>query len=204
MGSVRIGVTASRKWKDPVPMAYALGWLAGSAFSAGMITDPGEITVITGRALGGDRMFEAIARRFGCTIEPHEVTDEQWRASRAAGFDRNQRMVDSGAWCWLAFILDGSSGATDCKERAERAQIPVIPYEVSTRPAEPPLPPLPAWLPDWELGYGIAEAGLEQQFGRPFEAQWDGTCACGGRWQPGDMLVYDAGEDRFVHADHAE
>ena len=47
---------------------------------------------------------------------------------RAAGPDRNQRMVDSGADLCLAFPLDGSKGTQDCMRRARDAGIPVRDY----------------------------------------------------------------------------
>jgi len=187
--SYRIGVTASREWKDPVTIAISLASAVGIAIGSGQAAVTEDITVIVGRARGGDRMAEDIAVRMGCRIEPYPVTAEEWKRSRSAGFDRNSRMVASGADTWLAFIRDHSAGATDCRDKAAAAGMALCEYTETS-----------AVMIDWELCDEIAAMGLDRDYGPPFEALYSGRCPCGGPWEPGDQIAWSADDDQFIHA----
>lgn len=113
----RILVTSSRTWADVV--------LIHQAIMAEV--RPGEVTTIVhgGCSTGGDRWADLIAVVYEFTREVHPAN---WRPggiyNRAAGIIRNQEMVDLGADVCLAFIRDGSRGASYTAAAAEAAGIP--------------------------------------------------------------------------------
>ena len=107
--------------------------------------NPGPHTLVHGAAPGADRLFAAIANRWGWTIEPHaadwfgpcregECKPNHRRPDRrgvlycpAAGNFRNQGMVDLGAEAAVAAYKRGGKniGTSDCARRAGAAGIPV-------------------------------------------------------------------------------
>lgn len=115
----RILVTGSRDFDDSDLIAFQLGWAAGEGAREGR-----RVTVIHGACpTGADAMADRLARDHGFTVEPHPA---DWRGhGKAAGPIRNRGMVQAGADVCLAFIKDGSHGATGCADMAERAGIPV-------------------------------------------------------------------------------
>lgn len=129
---MRILVTGSRDWNDLGTIAFALG-------DAVTGRDTESITVIHGGYPGGaDRIAGELASSVGFVVEIHEAN---WRANgKAAGFIRNQEMVDAGANICLAFLMPckksgcrkpqphDSHGAADCVKRARAAGIHVREY----------------------------------------------------------------------------
>jgi hypothetical protein len=112
--SKRIIVSGSRDWdnQDPV-LAYLESLPEGS-------------TVIEGGAPGLDRLVRNDILRFGLPL--HVVTywaNWNW-LGKAAGGDRNQRMVDDGADEAAVFPLPQSRGTHDLARRAESADIRVV------------------------------------------------------------------------------
>lgn len=112
-GPTRILVTGSRNWT-------AFTALRATLVSARQ-RHPHAI-LVHGGARGVDQAAAAIWAGLGLRTEAHPA---DWTShGRAAGFVRNQAMVDLGATVCLAFIRDHSRGAEDCAARAEAAGIP--------------------------------------------------------------------------------
>jgi hypothetical protein len=89
--------------------------------------DPSDITLVSGHAIGADRMAEEYAHSRGWSVETHRITREDWeRDGKRAGFLRNAKMVDLGADICVAFIRGNSKGATMCADLAEKRGIDVV------------------------------------------------------------------------------
>jgi hypothetical protein len=115
----RILVTGSRDWDDNDLLAHELGLAIGEALREGR----GFVIVHGACPSGADAETNRIARYFGHPVEPHAA---DWgRFGKAAGFRRNAEMVSLGADLCLAFIRNGSRGASHCADTAEKAGIPV-------------------------------------------------------------------------------
>jgi len=118
----RILVTGSRTWTD---------WrtITGALIQARRDLNPDRLPVLVqGCAAGADFLAAQAARKLGWEVEDHPA---DWSGhGKAAGFRRNQAMVALGADICLAFIRDGSKGATHCAAAAERAGIPVRRFTV--------------------------------------------------------------------------
>lgn len=108
----RILITGSRTWTDAGVIA---GILAG-------YYDP-DVTLISGACpRGADALAEEYWRLLGGRVERHPA---DWpRYGKRAGFVRNAQMVNAGADLCLAFIRDGSRGASHCAGLARAAGIP--------------------------------------------------------------------------------
>jgi hypothetical protein len=120
MADCRILVTGSRTWNALTPIWNTLNDLA---------LEHGNVTLVHGACpRGADHIADAWARTAASlgksvSVERHPA---DWDAyGRAAGFRRNAEMVALGADACLAFIRDGSRGATHCAEAARKAGIPV-------------------------------------------------------------------------------
>lgn len=126
---IRILVTGSRTWTDTRTVDDALmnAWHdATQVYGAGT-----AIVVVHGACpRGADSYADAWATRQDrqyVTVEPHPA--DRKNHGRGAGFRRNAEMVQCGADLCLAFIKDGSSGATHTANLAEQHGIQVIRFE---------------------------------------------------------------------------
>lgn len=117
---MRILVTGSRNWDDIEAIERAL-------LDAGAHRTP---VVVSGACpTGADRICEDTAERWGWHVERHPAEWEKY--GKRAGFVRNAEMVALGADLCVAFIRNGSKGASMTARLAEEAGIPVQRYEVN-------------------------------------------------------------------------
>jgi len=116
----RVLVTGSRTWDDVVTIRRAL-FEAGREF--------GRDTVLVSGACprGADRICEEIWAGWGGQVELHPAEWERY--GRRAGRLRNAEMVRLGADVCLAFIRDGSRGASHTAALAEGAGISTRRYQ---------------------------------------------------------------------------
>lgn len=124
MKPYRVLVTGSRDWPDAA--------LIDKALQAECLVAVGErraLVVVHGGAKGADVMANQWAYRNLIPIERHPAI---WRPNGIynpqAGLLRNRQMVALGADVCLAFIRNGSRGASHCARLAEEAGIPVNRY----------------------------------------------------------------------------
>lgn len=113
----RILITGSRDWEDQDTVYKALAEVVR------VLPANQEVIVVHGAcSTGADHMAHEWARGFGALIEAHPAN---WvRHGRQAGPLRNAVMVTAGADICLAFIRNGSRGASHTAGLAEAAHIP--------------------------------------------------------------------------------
>ena len=112
-GTYRILVTGSRTWEDAGVIAGVL---------AGHYRD-GAVLVSGACPRGADALAEESWKLLGGEVERHPA---DWAAyGKRAGYVRNAQMVNAGASVCVAFIRDGSPGASQCAGLARAAGIPV-------------------------------------------------------------------------------
>ena len=120
---MRILVTGSRDWEQRAELERAL---LDARLDSSLISDDPPTLVSGACPTGADRMAEEFAASAGWTVERHPA---DWKThGRKAGPIRNREMVNAGADLCLAFIRNGSRGATMTADLAERAGIKVLRY----------------------------------------------------------------------------
>lgn len=115
---MRILVTGSRDWTDWRVISKAL--LDHWGYS---------VTVVHGACPTGadeiaDWLCTEVLTYVECILEMERHPAEWGKYGKSAGFRRNAEMVNLGADVCLAFIKNGSKGATNTADLAERAGIP--------------------------------------------------------------------------------
>jgi hypothetical protein len=114
--SRRILVTGSRTWTDHTAIRQALTWYRS-------LYGPSTTVVHGGCPQGADAIADRLADELGLQVERHPA---DWHTyGKRAGYVRNTRMVNLGADVCLAFIRNGSPGASMCASYAALAGIPV-------------------------------------------------------------------------------
>lgn len=130
--SIRILITGSRTWTDDETIASAITAAYDWAVSQHHVLEDGEHPelnplIVSGACpRGADRLAEEWAGRVHWPVERHPADWNQH--GKQAGFVRNAEMVALGADVCLAFIKDGSKGATMTADLADRAGIPTRRY----------------------------------------------------------------------------
>jgi hypothetical protein len=117
----RVLVTGSRTWDDKDFIWNVLDVL---------LTELRDVTIVHGACpKGADAIAQGWVRHKlvngGGQVRAERHPADWSTHGKAAGFRRNAEMVSLGADICLAFIRDGSKGATHCAAAAERAGIPV-------------------------------------------------------------------------------
>lgn len=117
----RILVTGSRHWHDRSTVATALDEACSAVIGRPVVIVHG------GCPTGADAQAAAWAASAAvtCPVTAEPYPADWHRHGRAAGPIRNAAMVRAGANLCLAFIRQGSRGASHCARLAERAGIPV-------------------------------------------------------------------------------
>jgi hypothetical protein len=146
----RVLITGSGEWAselyEPVPgkryKRLAEGWRNRSSEDVTLMraalkeargaANGAHMRIIHGGANGADSVAGALAwDADNASVEVHPALWDRRKDgsyNKAAGFERNQRMVDSGADICLAFLKRGAAnrGAQDCIRRAKAAGIEVV------------------------------------------------------------------------------
>lgn len=122
MTDYRVLVTGSRDWDDVTTIAAAI---EQAVIDAG----PRPVRIVHGACpSGADWHADHYARWMrgkGCSIDVEQHPANWQLEGKRAGFIRNARMVNLGADLCLAFIRNGSRGASHTAHLAEQAGIPV-------------------------------------------------------------------------------
>jgi len=112
----RVLVTGSRDWEDEESVRFEIVGMT--------MLHPGLVVVHGACPSGADAMAAKACADIGIRQEPHPA---DWAGyGRVADPRRNAEMVALGADACLAFIRNGSRGATHCADLAEKAGIPVM------------------------------------------------------------------------------
>lgn len=115
----RVLVTGSRTWDDAGVIAGALA----KHYREGAVLVSGACP------RGADALAEEYWRLLGGLVERHPADWEHF--GKRAGPRRNAQMVNAGADLCVAFIRDGSAGASHCAGLARAAGIPTEIYAVN-------------------------------------------------------------------------
>jgi len=168
----RVLVTGSRDWLDIHLVRNEL---------AKLIEPNNHLTVVHGACpTGVDAVADLWAQQNAFINERHPADWKRHKGS--AGYRRNAEMVALGADLCLAFIRNGSKGATHTADLAEKAGIPVRRFLETSEGAQPPgIRVISCTPPPVE---GVAADNLQSELDRlerPYERVLSDDC------EPGDL-----------------
>jgi len=119
----RVLITGSREWNNIFLIKNELNKLFDNWGTS--------VTLISGHCPNGaDAICENTAKELGWTIETYPADWAQY--GKPAGFIRNKKMVDLGADICLAFIKNGSRGASSTAKLVELANIKTLRFIENT------------------------------------------------------------------------
>lgn len=119
---MRILVTGSRDWTDQVVIVQALWDTAMQMVREGYV----PVLVHGACPTGADHIADMAWSTNQWEVERHPADWDKF--GKRAGYLRNKEMVDSGIDVCLAFIKNGSKGATMTLNLADAAGIPTKIY----------------------------------------------------------------------------
>lgn len=117
---MRLLITGSRTWDNEAAIRAVLDPFTFGPFD----TLP---VLVHGAATGADTIAAEYWKSLGLPDEPHAPNYRRY-AKKQAPLIRNVQMVQLGADRCIAFILNGSRGATHCSDLAKKAGIPTTIY----------------------------------------------------------------------------
>ena len=126
----RLLVSGSRDWSDVEVIATELQFVAKKY---------NNVVLVSGHAIGADRIAEEIAVGLGWVVEIHEP---DWTShGKSAGFKRNTTMLETDVQAVIAFHKDNSKGTADTIRKAKERKIPTRVLIEET----------PQWLDEWAV-----------------------------------------------------
>ena len=126
----RLLVSGSRDWSDVEVIATELQFVAKKYKN---------VVLVSGHAIGADRIAELIAVDLGWVVEIHEP---DWTLhGKSAGFKRNTTMLETDVQAVLAFHKDNSKGTADTIKKAKERKIPTRVLVEET----------PQWMAGWSV-----------------------------------------------------
>ncbi len=125
----RILITGSRDWDAPETIDRAIRDVITEWW---IEAERGPFIIVDGTARGADTMAYQWTQKHQGMAAPIESERHpaDWSRGKRAGRDRNELMVHLGADVCLAFIKNGSPGATHCAGYAEAHGIRTIRFVV--------------------------------------------------------------------------
>jgi len=125
----RVLVSGSRTWTDVEVIKTELQFIAKKY---------NNVVLVSGHAVGADRIAEEIAVGLGWVVEIHEP---DWSIGASAGYKRNTKMLETDVQAVIAFHKDNSKGTADTIKKAKERKIPTRVLVEDT----------PQWLADWAV-----------------------------------------------------
>ena len=126
----RLMITGSRTWDDKEVIVHELQFIAKKYKN---------VVLVSGHAVGADRLAEEVAIGLGWVVEIHEP---DWKLNGdSAGYKRNTTMLETGVQAVLAFHKDGSKGTADAIRKAKDRKVPTRVLIETT----------PEWVGEWAV-----------------------------------------------------